>query len=68
MAERKRVWSEKERAYIAEYDRNNTTMVSLHLVREKDADIIQELERSGNRQGYIKELIRRDIEKEKAGE
>lgn len=67
MAER-RVWSEKERAYIAEYDRNNTTMVSLHLVREKDADIIQELERSGNRQGYIKELIRRDIEKEKAGE
>ena len=32
------------------------------LNREEDADIIERLESQDNKQGYIKELIRRDLE------
>ena len=34
-------------------------MIHLRLNRETDADIIEKLEKSGNIQGYIKELIRK---------
>ena len=47
----------------ARYDAKNTTHVRLKLNLKTDADILEALERSGNKQGYIKSLIRADIAK-----
>lgn len=42
-------------------DAANTRQITLKLNRTTDADIIRRLEEIGNKQGYIKELIRRDM-------
>ncbi len=47
----------------ARYDAKATTQIKLKLNIKTDADILAALERSGNKQGYIKALIRADIEK-----
>ena len=44
-----------------EWRAKNTTLVNLRLNKENDADIIQKLNSVGNKQGYIKDLIRSDI-------
>ena len=43
------------------YNKENTVQISLKLNRTTDADLIDSLNRVTNKQGYIKELIRRDI-------
>ena len=43
------------------YNKENTVQISLKLNRSTDADLIESLNRIANKQGYIKELIRRDI-------
>lgn len=43
------------------YDNNNTVQIKLKLNIKTDKDILEALERSGNKQGYIKELIRKDL-------
>lgn len=43
------------------YEKNNCTRVSIKLCNKTDADIIEALNNCGNKQGYIKELIREDI-------
>ena len=45
------------------YNKENTVQISLKLNRSTDADLIDRLNRAANKQGYIKELIRRDIAK-----
>lgn len=45
------------------YDRENTRRINLKLNLKTDADIIQKLESVENIQGYLKQLIREDIEK-----
>ena len=52
-----------EKRAKAKYDENNTVQVKLKLNLKTDADILEALERSGNKQGYIKELIRKDLKK-----
>ena len=47
----------------AKYDQNNTVQIKLKLNLKTDADILEALERSENKQGYIKELIRADLKK-----
>lgn len=47
------------------YDKANTKQVKLKLNVKTDADIIEALELSGNKQGYIKKLIREDLQKRK---
>ena len=49
------------------YDKANTVQVKLKLNRKTDKEIIEALERSGNKQGYIKELIRADLKKKPSG-
>lgn len=44
------------------YNKENTVQISLKLNRSTDADLIDSLNRVRNKQGYIKELIRRDID------
>lgn len=43
------------------YDQHNTKVITLKLNKTTDADILEQLERCDNKQGYIKELIRKDI-------
>ena len=45
------------------WDKENTTVVTMKLNNNKDADIIEKLKSVPNRQGYIKQLIRGDIAK-----
>lgn len=47
----------------AKYDKANTKGVYLKLNVRTDADILKQLKRVGNVQGYIKDLIRCDIKK-----
>lgn len=47
----------------AKYDAANTKQIRLKLNTKTDADILKRLESVDNKQGYIKELIRKDIEK-----
>lgn len=43
------------------YNAKNVKQIKLNLNRKTDADIIEALEASGNIQGYIKDLIRKDL-------
>lgn len=43
------------------YDKENTTQVLLKLNTKTDADVIGKLDSVGNKQGYIKELIRNNL-------
>ena len=46
------------------YNKANTTTVLLRLNKRTDADIIGRLQEVGNKQGYVKSLIRRDMQDE----
>lgn len=45
----------------AKYDKNNTRLIQMKLNKKTDADILDHLDKQENRQGYIKELIRKDM-------
>lgn len=45
--------------------REHTTQFKLRLNNKTDADIIEFLKSLPNKQGYLKELIRKDIESKK---
>lgn len=46
----------------ARYDAQHTRQIVLKLNRRTDADILRKLDEQPNKQGYIKQLIRADIE------
>jgi hypothetical protein len=48
---------------VARYDATHTKQIHLKLNLTTDADILNRLDEVGNKQGYIKELIRKDLEK-----
>ena len=45
----------------AKYDKTHTRLITLKLNKKTDADILNMLDRCGNKQGYIKNLIRNDM-------
>lgn len=49
----------------ARYDAENTTRISLKLNKKTDADVLLRLEAQENKQGYIKALIKKDMEGQK---
>lgn len=51
--------------YIREYDKQNCRKLCLKLNKRTDADILAVLDQLENKQGYIKALIRADIERRK---
>lgn len=53
--------TDAQRRAQAKYDATNTKQVMLKLNRTTDADILAKLAEVDNVQGYIKQLIRRDI-------
>lgn len=57
--------SEAQKRAAAKYDKANTRQVKLKLNETTDADILAILDQTPNIQGYIKQLIRDDIRKER---
>lgn len=45
------------------WDKENTRFIGLKLNKNTDAELIKKLESVPNRQGYLKELMKADIEK-----
>ena len=56
--------TDAQKRAIEKYDRAHTRQYHLKLNLTTDADIIEHLNRQQSIQGYIKDLIRRDIKKE----
>lgn len=54
--------TDSQKAASAKYDYNNTKRISLKLNLNTDSDILEKLSQVDNVQGYIKKLIRKDIE------
>lgn len=53
-----------EKEYHSNYQKKKCKQIKLLLNKEKDEDIIKNLENQENKQGYIKKLIRKDIKNE----
>lgn len=53
--------TESQRRASAKYDAANTVSVRLKMNINTEMDIIERLEEVGNKNGYIKQLIRDDI-------
>ena len=53
--------TEAQRRAVAKYDAKNTKTFAIKLNRKTDADLVAKLESVGSVQGYLKELIRKDI-------
>ena len=53
-----------QKAASERYDRENTVRVAIKLNKRTDADILAQLDRQDNKQGYIKALIRADMASE----
>lgn len=55
------MWTQAQKRAQEKYDANNTKKIVMKLNLKTDDDIIQKLDEVGNKQGYIKNLIREDI-------
>ncbi len=61
-------YSESVKKAVARYQRTHIQQVKFNFSIEHDADILAKLETVGNKQGYIKDLIRADIARNLAEE
>lgn len=59
--------TEAQKRAVAKYDADNTKKIVLKLNLKTDADILQRLQEVETKQGYIKRLIRDDIQRKAAG-
>lgn len=57
--------SEAQKRANAKYDEENTVQFKMKLNVNTDKDILDKLDTLDNKQGYVKELIRKDIELER---
>lgn len=55
--------SEAEKRAARKYDEAHTVQVKMKLNKKTDADILDKLDSVPNKQGYIKGLIREDLNK-----
>lgn len=53
--------SEAQKKASEKYDKNNTRNIMFKFNKKTDADILKKLDSVDNRQGYIKQLIRNDM-------
>ena len=53
--------SEAQRRAVVKYDKNNIKRVVLKLNKKTDQDIIDHLKKIDGVNGYLKQLIRKDI-------
>lgn len=61
MNELKNKTTPAKRKANAKYDKNNTKVISLKLNKNTDQDILDLLDSVDNTQGFIKQLIRKEI-------
>lgn len=61
-ARREQMTSEAQKRASKRYDAKNTKLLNIKLNLNTDADILEHLASLENKQGYIKSLIRKDIE------
>lgn len=54
---------EKKLTPQARFEKEKCTRISIKLVNNTDADILEHLAKQPNKQGYIKSLIRADMAK-----
>lgn len=59
--------SEAQAKATKKYQAEKTRLMSIRLNIKTDADIIAKLEMVGSKQGYIKELIRKDMDEPRGG-
>ena len=48
--------------YLAQYEKENLRQIRLKINRKTEPDLLAWIEKQDNIQGYIKELIRKDME------
>lgn len=48
------------------YLKNNARRISFTFMKSTESDIIEQIDKQSNKAGYIKRLIREDIEREQA--
>lgn len=48
--------------YMANYEKENLRQIRLKINRKTEPELLEWLKKKGNIQGYIKELIRKDME------
>lgn len=53
----------KQKAYIMDYQKENVKQIKFTLNKIHDQDIIDYLDTIPNKNGYLKDLIRQDMEK-----
>lgn len=53
--------TEAQKRAREKYERANTVQFKMKLNRNTDADILAKLDAVGNKQGYVKDLIRADL-------
>ncbi|MBO5628882.1 MAG: hypothetical protein J5965_07360 [Aeriscardovia sp.] len=58
------VYNKSRAKASAKYQKDNIKQIKIALNVNTDADIINHLEICENKQGYIKDLIRKDIKKQ----
>ena len=54
---------EEQRRYTEEWQKKNLKRFVIKLNKTKDADMLERLSECGNVQGYVKRLIREDMQK-----
>lgn len=55
---------ESKKTYIVKWQRKNTKIIPVRLNLNRDKDILAKLDIVPSKSGYIKKLIRKDIENE----
>ena len=48
--------------YLAQYEKENLRQIRLKINRKTEPELLEWIEKQGNIQGYIKQLIREDME------
>ena len=56
-------YSDAHKRADAKYKKDKTTQVAVRFYNATEADLIEHMAMQGNKQGYIKRLIREDMER-----
>ena len=56
---------EKKQAYDQQYEKTNLRQIKLNINRKTEPELLKWIEKRENIQGYIKRLIREDMEKDR---
>ena len=51
--------------YLAQYEKENLRQIRLKINRKTEPELLEWIEKQENIQGYIKQLIREDMDREK---